>query len=597
MHRINPKHSLNPSVASIGELVNTDIIFDEYNSPYLNTEDRFSKLRTIAMLKTNSGSEILTALTNVASIYEKRTFKIKQILSENEVVFQYTSYPMAKNGIFMLRTASGEHNKIIERSVRTLKEKVNTLKASLVYKLPKNLEQYVFEYAVFLLNRQPNAETFPTTPWELFTADKFNVRDTPLLPFGTVAVWFLDESLRSKVHSSRGRHGIYVGKEPNVPKGMKVYVPARDEIVIRPANYSEIRNPLEEWQFEANPIRNSKLPGPRTRNVIDPSDRLAHDHRPVDQLDDGGQVEDVGDHEEAIGDATEALIASETEIIAEEVSSEVTFTSGNSNQEPEVAQILEVCVDQPTLSSDEGGKKSRRQGIAKEYGLRPRTIRQAFKTSLEWSTSIVDYLWNYDSDSQIDETESISKSYRTYVKQALSKDNPYRELSGDAIRKELQQMVTLDVFSPVKFEDIPSKHRAKIISSLMFIKEKRKMDGTIDKIKARLAARGDQAPIGLDQLFSSPTANLITVYTVLSIAVKYGCDIRTMDVPGAYLHAPLPAGDVVYMSIPNDCEDIYCNIVGVKKEELMHSNGKIYVKLKKALYGLRQSSKLWYEVL
>jgi hypothetical protein len=67
MHRINPKHSVNPSVASIGELVNTDIIFDEYNSPYLHTEDRFSKLRTIAMLKTKSGSEILTALTNVAS--------------------------------------------------------------------------------------------------------------------------------------------------------------------------------------------------------------------------------------------------------------------------------------------------------------------------------------------------------------------------------------------------------------------------------------------------------------------------------------------------------------------------------------------------
>jgi hypothetical protein len=53
---------------------------------------------------------------------------------------------MARNGIFMLRTASGEHKKIIERLVRTLTEKVNTLKASLVYKLqPKHLEQHVFD--------------------------------------------------------------------------------------------------------------------------------------------------------------------------------------------------------------------------------------------------------------------------------------------------------------------------------------------------------------------------------------------------------------------------------------------------------------------
>lgn len=266
-------------------------------------------------------------------------------------------------------------------------------------------------------------------------------------------------------------------------------------------------------------------------------------------------------------------------------------------QEPEVPSNLEIRHFPATESSDEGDKSQGTTRNTSKYHLRPRTMRKAYFTALDETSSIVDYLWNYSPDSEYNEDEILRKCFRVYVKQALQEDNPFRDLSREAIRKELQQMVDLDVFTPVKFKEIPYNHRKKVISSLMFIKEKRKMDGTLEKIKARLAARGDQAPIGYDQIFSSPTANLITLYIVLAISVKYKCHMRTMDVPGAYLHAPLPENDVVYMTIPNDCEDVYCEILGIPKDDIVHTNGKIYVKLKKALYGLRQSSKLWYEVL
>ena len=83
----------------------------------------------------------------------------------------------------------------MERSTRTLKEKVEILKGSLSYDLPIHLERTVFYYAVYLLNRTWNSNTGVSTPWELHTGEKLDLKQSPLVKYGTVAVFHQPLSL------------------------------------------------------------------------------------------------------------------------------------------------------------------------------------------------------------------------------------------------------------------------------------------------------------------------------------------------------------------------------------------------------------------
>jgi hypothetical protein len=203
------------------------------------------------------------------------------------------------------------------------------------------------------------------------------------------------------------------------------------------------------------------------------------------------------------------------------------------------------------------------------------------------------------SNTLLDPINIISvKAYKTYVKQALSINNPRREAAQHAIFKELQQLYDMKVFDTIKFKDIPFNYRNQIISSILFLKDKYLANGDFEKTKARLAARGDQQINNLfNETISSPTVNSLSINIILSLAVQLKCYIKVSDVPGAFLHATLKDGDNIYMKLPKEAEDIWCQITGQAKLDIKHNDKGIYVKLYKALYGLKQSSYLWYQVL
>ena len=102
--------------------------------------------------------------------------------------------------------------------------------------------------------------------------------------------------------------------------------------------------------------------------------------------------------------------------------------------------------------------------------------------------------------------------------------------------------------------------------------------------KARFVAKGySQAP-GIDyhETFS-PTARLTLVRMLMQLAVQKGMVIHQMDVKTAYLNAPI------------DCELYVEQIEGYEQKG---PNGqKLVCKLKKSLYGLKQSGRNWNSML
>ncbi|KAL0345417.1 UNVERIFIED_CONTAM: Retrovirus-related Pol polyprotein from transposon TNT 1-94 [Sesamum radiatum] len=119
-----------------------------------------------------------------------------------------------------------------------------------------------------------------------------------------------------------------------------------------------------------------------------------------------------------------------------------------------------------------------------------------------------------------------------------------------------------------------------VIGLKWIYKLKFKPDGSIQKHKARLVARGYMQREGIDfEETFSPVARFDTIRTVLSIAANYKWKVYQFDVKSAFLNGVLE--EEVYVQQPKGYE--------VKGEEM-----KVY-RLRKALYGLKQAPRAWYE--
>ncbi|KAK1618045.1 hypothetical protein QYE76_023562 [Lolium multiflorum] len=126
---------------------------------------------------------------------------------------------------------------------------------------------------------------------------------------------------------------------------------------------------------------------------------------------------------------------------------------------------------------------------------------------------------------------------------------------------------------------VPRPPGTNIVGSKWIFKTKFRPDGSVDKHKARLVARGFTQQQGIDYHDTfSPVVKPVTVRLVLSLAVSRGWCLRQIDVSNAFLHGFLE--EDVYMQQPPGFED---------PRYPQH-----VCKLQRALYGLKQSPRAWY---
>nr|GEZ45207.1 zinc finger, CCHC-type [Tanacetum cinerariifolium] len=112
------------------------------------------------------------------------------------------------------------------------------------------------------------------------------------------------------------------------------------------------------------------------------------------------------------------------------------------------------------------------------------------------------------------------------------------------------------------------------------LKRKMKVDGSIDKYKARLVIQGFRQKEGIDFFDTyAPVARITTIRLLLALAAIHDLVIHQMDVKTAFLNGDLD--EAIYMKQPEGF--------------VMPGHENKVCKLKKSLYGLKQAPKQWHQ--
>lgn len=153
-------------------------------------------------------------------------------------------------------------------------------------------------------------------------------------------------------------------------------------------------------------------------------------------------------------------------------------------------------------------------------------------------------------------------------------------------------LVREKAFDPARVSDLSYEQRKGAIRVFSFAKKKP------DKVRVRSVANEglfEREKFNLEGVdVYAPTARVASVFTVMGIAASTGMSVCTGDVKTAFLKATLEEKKLVKFG-PIESE-YYCKL-DKKLRDFVDKDGCLYGWLNKALYGLRESPKLWYELV
>ena len=180
----------------------------------------------------------------------------------------------------------------------------------------------------------------------------------------------------------------------------------------------------------------------------------------------------------------------------------------------------------------------------------------------------------YVTDYEIDYFCRVSSIPETY-KQAISSNDSVGWVN--AMKTEFEALCENETF------DLVSKPNKKVIGGRWVFARKKDENG-VEIFKARYVAKGfSQVPyVDYGETFS-PTAKLTSVRLVLQAAVNNNMSLYQLDVKTAYLNATIDY-DIFVTQPPG--------FVEVDRE-----GNELVWKLKKSLYGLKQSGRMWHNCL
>ena len=185
---------------------------------------------------------------------------------------------------------------------------------------------------------------------------------------------------------------------------------------------------------------------------------------------------------------------------------------------------------------------------------------------------------------------SLSKAMRTKGAKA--------DKAMESAIAEVKQIDGKGSWHPVKKSDLTREERRAIVRTFMFVIDKFTPDGALLKVKARLVAMGNmQDPNGISMETSASTVDITSVLMMAAINAHEGRHKMTCDIGGAFLHTVWPKAEgrqIVHL------DKVNARILVQLRPDYkpyIQEDGTILMELHRALYGLIQAARLWYNRL
>ena len=199
--------------------------------------------------------------------------------------------------------------------------------------------------------------------------------------------------------------------------------------------------------------------------------------------------------------------------------------------------------------------------------------------------TIEDYLPGYDKNpwSLLAKKKKQDPDLPTWDQAMLG---PHKEEFIKGMEHEVSQLEKKGTWIEVDRSSLPQG--SNVIKSTWAFKIARLPDGSVKKFRSRFCVRGDTQIEGVDVFETyAPVVQWSTIRMCLAIANQRNLKTRAVDISNAFVSSDLPPEEDIYIEMPRGK-----SLQGVPFKK----DGKVY-KLKKSLYGLRQSPKLFFETL
>ncbi|KAL0745175.1 hypothetical protein Bca101_100791 [Brassica carinata] len=586
------------------DLIHSDV----WTAPCLSREnhkyfvtfiDEKSKYTWLTLIP--SKDRVLDAFKNFqAYVTNHYHAKIKIFRSDNGG--EYTSHAfkshLAKHGIVHQTSCpyTPQQNGVAERKNRHLMEVARSMMFHA--NVPKRFWSDAVQTACYLINRVPTKILKNLSPFEVLNKSKPVIDH--LRVFGCVCYVMVPGEQRNKLEA-KSTKAMFIGYSIT-QKGYKCYDPeARRVMVSREVKFVETKGYYEEKEWE-NLKDLSQAPSDKatilrvlleklgiglsqdqeTESSNEPrraaqTPHLDHEGGSEPETQENGQ-EGVGLSEEGEEFNSGSHHQGEQDQGEEEES-----VSGSHNQDDQSQGEVEAQAEAPEPSVQV--EQVQNQPVAQEGPVLRRSTRLR-KDPSSWVNTRV----YYNAQAVKHPTQAVC-SFSQYPEAHcafmvnLDENHIPRSYEEAMEDKEWKESVGAEAGAMIKndtwFEsELPKGKKA--VSSKWIFTIKYKADGQIERKKTRLVARGFTQTYGEDYIETfAPVAKLHTIRIVLSLAVNLGWGLWQMDVKNAFLQGELE--DEVYMYPPPGLEHL------VKRGNVL--------RLKKAIYGLKQSPRAWYNKL
>jgi hypothetical protein len=618
-----------------------DIMLVSKNEKFLISVSKPLGLVMSNYLKTKDAQAVIRELTAQINGYKARQFTIRTAYCDAEATLTAQIPALNALGIELEVSSPGTHAVVAERKIGLIRVGMRKILSMLPYKLPRSLLKWLVAYLVRWMNSFPSPSgPLSVPPRELFSGRKVDYKRDAPAEFGAYAQVVVPSAGKME---PRTEAGLVMLPTSNRQGGVHFYLVATGDVLVR-NQFKVLPMPIElideinrravkesgvdeasrvnpdvmlERQGGNHVVIDDDTP-PEDFGVVDPvvNDPI-HEVAPLPADDEvvyhpvlpegGGDmflvppVSNQGTTEApdiTVESAVESDVESDVDTSSPDIDPVAPQVDASTTSVPiDVAIDADVIVDPVPVtipSSDvvtSRGRVSRQNPRFGDAPIRGRPSRHQVRTTMH-------AFFAQATDHQVRLTRVADAlfirdnfCFRLTVKKALQ---VYGVAATSAICKELAQLLRIPAFIPVKKNSVPTKKQ--LIRSMMFLKEKVKPDGSFDKLKARLVARGDMQPFLDDDDKSSPTVATTAALAVAAIAAREGRDVATLDVTGAFLQAPMNSQDI-YVVIEREIVDLLVQVAPVYRDFIDDPGGTIIVKLIRALYGCKQSALLWYSYM